>query len=342
MRRTSAVRTGFVPLLLILTLVACSPGSPSNSGRRVPPVRTVTPQTSPPPPTATPSRPAGPPFAVGTISRVFTDTSRTVPRAHTLTGRPGPRVLPTVILYPAEGAGAGPIRDAAPAGRRYPLVVFAPGFDRGPSSYRPLLRSWARAGYVVAGVTFPLTNPNAIGGLDEYDIVHQPADVRFVITQILQATRDGHGILRHLVDPAEIAVAGHSDGAQTAILVGAAGCCRDPRVDAIVPMAGANLPTGTYFATAIPTLVMQGTADPISPEPVALHVYAIAKPPKYLLLLHGADHLEPFAGTSRWERVVSKVSISFLDRYLRSSPTPIRLPTAGRRLASLTDVAPLG
>jgi fermentation-respiration switch protein FrsA (DUF1100 family) len=193
---------------------------------------------------------------------------------------------------------------------------------------------------VAAGVTFPLTNPNAIGGLDEYDIVHQPADVRFVITQILHATRDGHGILRHLVDPAEIAVAGHSDGAQTAILVGAVRCCRDPRVDAILPMAGANLPAGTSFTGPIPILVMQGTADPISAEPVALHVYAIAKPPKYLLLLRGADHLEPFAGASRWEQVVSTVSIAFLDRYLRGASTPLRVPTAGRRLASLTHRGP--
>jgi poly(3-hydroxybutyrate) depolymerase len=272
------------------------------------------------------------------VSRVFTDTSRTVPGTHTVTGLPGPRVLPTLILYPAEGTGPGPVPDAAPAGHGFPLVVFAPGFDRGPASYRPLLRSWARAGYVVAAVTFPLTNPGAIGGLDEYDIVHQPGDVRFVITQLVRAARTGHGVLRHLVDPAEIAVAGHSDGAQTAIMVGAAGCCRDARVDAILPMAGANLPAGSYFASPIPTLVMQGTADPISPEPVALHVYTIARPPKYLLLLHGADHLQPFAGTSAWERVVSEVSTAFLDRYLRGSSSRIRVPASWRRLASLRHV----
>jgi dienelactone hydrolase len=324
-----------------LVLVGCSSTVRSSGASGTPASPSVPPPSSAPSSTAATSLPAGPPFAVGRVSRVFTDTSRTVPGAHTTTGVPGPRVLPTLILYPAAGtpdADAAPTLGATPGGRRFPLVVFAPGFDRGPSSYLPLLRSWARAGYVVAAVTFPLTNPNAIGGLDEYDIVNQPADVSFVITQMLRASRRGHGVLRRLVDPGEIAVAGHSDGAQTAIMVGAAGCCRDARVDAILPMAGANLPSGTYFASPIPTLLMQGTADPISPETVAQHVYAIANPPKYLLLLEGADHLSPFAGTSRWETVVRAVSISFLDRYLRGSSAPITVPATRRGLASIEHV----
>lgn len=298
------------------------------------------------PPTSVPSTgaptppPGGSPFAVGTVNRIFTDTSREISGAHTTTGRPGPRVLPTQILYPATGSsvpGVTPVAGATPAGARFPLVVFAPGFDLGPSSYLPLLASWARAGYVVAAVMFPLTGPNTPGGPDEYDIVNQPADVRFVITQVLEASRTGNGTLSRLVDPAHIAVAGHSDGAQTAILVGAGGCCRDPRVDAIVPMSGANLPAGAYFESPIPTLVMQGTADPISPESVALNVYAIAKPPKYLLLLKGAGHLPPFSGTSAWETVVREVSIEFLNRYIGGGSGTIAVPAGQRDHASLAE-----
>lgn len=247
-------------------------------------------------------------------------------------------MLPTQILYPAMGSSASraaPTHGATPAGTRFPLVVFAPGFDLGPSSYLPLLASWARAGYVVAAVTFPLTGPNTPGGPDEYDIVNQPADVRFVITQVLGASRTGNGTLSRLLDPAHIAVAGHSDGAQTAILVGAGSCCRDPRVDAIVPMSGANLPAGTYFDSPIPTLVIQGTADPISPESVARNAYALAKPPKYLLLLKGAGHLPPFSGTSEWETVVRQVSIEFLNRYIGGGSGTIGVPAGQRDHASL-------
>ncbi len=237
----------------------------------------------------------------------------------------------------SSALGVPPMPGAMPAGTRFPLVVFAPGFDLGPSSYMPLLASWASAGYVVAAVTFPLTGPHTPGGPDEYDIVNQPADVRFVISRVLDAARTGHGTLSQLVDPAHIAVAGHSDGAQTAILVGAGRCCRDPRVDAVLVMSGANLPAGAYFDSAIPTLVMQGTADPISPESVALRVYAIAKPPKYLLLLKGAGHLPPFSGTSASGTVVREMSIEFLNRYIGGGSGTIAVPAGQRDHASLAE-----
>ena len=332
-------RARLVPFLVCIALatMGCSMFSggvaPSASKPRGP-----RPPTSVPPTWAPTS--GGPPFTVGVVNRMFTDTSRRISGAHTTTGRPGPRVLSTQILYPAMGSpvqGITPVAGAMPAGTRFPLVVFAPGFDLGPSSYMSLLASWASAGYVVAAVTFPLTGPHTPGGPDEYDIVNQPADVRFVISRVLDAARTGHGTLSRLVDPAHIAVAGHSDGAQTAILVGAGRCCRDPRVDAILPMSGANLPAGIYFDSAIPTLVMQGTADPISPESVALHVYAIAKPPKYLLLLKGAGHLPPFSGTSAWGTVVREMSIEFLNRYIGGGSGTIAVPAGQRDHASLAE-----
>jgi predicted alpha/beta-hydrolase family hydrolase len=218
-------------------------------------------------------------------------------------------------------------------------VVFAPGFDRDPSSYRPLLTAWARSGFVVAAITFPLTNPRAIGGLDEADVENQPADVRFVITQVLRASRSGSGVLRRLVDPARIAVAGHSDGAQTTVLVADGACCRDPRISASIVMAGAELPPGHYFAPpGRPTIVMQGTADSINPTSRAIQVYAMARAPKYLLLLKRADHLLPFTGTNRYEAVVRDISIAFLDRYLAGGSRPVSVPVHRRNLASLKHV----
>lgn len=267
----------------------------------------------------------------------FVDDGRTVSAQHTTTGRPGPRVLPTLILYPALGRDHGPAaRGATPAAGPFPTVVFAPGFDRDPSSYLPLLTSWARAGFVVVAITFPLTNPHAIGGLDESDIVNQPRDVRFVITQVLRSSRSGSGRLSGLVDPGRLAVAGHSDGSETAILVAASSCCRDPRVRALIVMAGALLPPGSYFSSASPpTMVMQGTADTISQPANAMRVYRIAQSPKYLLSLEGADHLSPFAGVGPYERVVRTVSIAFLERYLNGASQRIRLAGGERAIASL-------
>jgi predicted dienelactone hydrolase len=246
-------------------------------------------------------------------------------------------VLPTLILYPAMGGAHGPaLRGAKPAAGPFPTVVFAPGFDRDPSSYLPLLTAWAHAGFVVVAITFPLTNPHAIGGLDESDIVNQPGDVRSVITQVLRSSRSASGRLAGLVDPTRLAVAGHSDGSETAILVAASSCCRDPRVRALIVMAGALLPPGSYFERRdMPTMVIQGTADTISQPANARNVYRIARAPKYLLSLQGADHLSPFSGTDPYERVVRGVSIAFLDRYLNGAPRPITLGSGERGLASL-------
>ena len=267
----------------------------------------------------------------------FVDDGRSVSAQHTATGRAGPRVLPTLILYPALGDARGlAVRGAKPAAGPFPTVVFAPGFDRDPSSYLPLLTGWAHAGFVVVAITFPLTNPHAIGGLDESDIVNQPRDVRFVITQVLRSSRSGSGRLSGLVDPSRLAVAGHSDGSETAILVAASSCCRDPRIRALIVMAGALLPPGSYFSSPnMPTMVMQGTADTISQPANALHVYRIARAPKYLVALQGADHLSPFAGVGPYERVVRAVSIAFLDRYLNGASQPIRLKSGERGIASL-------
>src|SRR5947209_7537413 len=145
---------------------------------------------APAPPAAAPPAPAGP-MPVAQLSLPLVDTSR---RAGS-----GPRVLTTSVWYPA--APGGP----------FPLVVFAHGYNVTPAPYAGLLQSWARAGYVVAAPTFPLTNPGAPGGPNEDDVVNQPADVRFVIDRLLAADAQP-GPLAGLINPQRIGVAGHSDG----------------------------------------------------------------------------------------------------------------------------------
>jgi len=100
--------------------------------------------------------------------------------------RLGPRALPTAVWYPV-------IPPAAAASGRlasglFPLVVFAPGYTACEDIYDPLLRSWASAGYVVAGVDFPRTNCH-LANPDENDLVNQPADMAYVIRRVLAASR---------------------------------------------------------------------------------------------------------------------------------------------------------
>ena len=104
----------------------------------------------------------------------FVDRSRT---ARFRNGTSGPRRLTTYVRYPTTGR--------AP----FPLVVFCHGFDLVPSTYERLLDAWTRAGYVVAAPVFPVENADAPGGADEADLVNQPEDVSFVISQLLSVDR---------------------------------------------------------------------------------------------------------------------------------------------------------
>lgn len=332
------VRRGLVAALVVAT--ACS--VPARQG----PSSTTSPVGRPseratPSPSSVVTPPIEAPFAVGSRRITFIDTSRSVPASHTLTGKPGPRILVTEVWYPTGGEPGGAVRAGAPpliAAAPYPLVVFAPGFDRDPSSYVPLLAAWARAGYVVAAPTFPLTNPSAVGGLDESDIVNQPGDLSFLISQLTRASRGGRGPFTGLIDPARIGVAGHSDGADAALVAADGSCCRDPRIGAVIVMAGAALPWGGRYFTrpGPPLLAIQGSADVFNPPSFSQDLYREAPAPKYLLWFPGADHLQPFVGAGPLEAVVRKVSVAFLDRYLGGRPrTPILLPADARGLASL-------
>ncbi len=223
------------------------------------------------------------------------------------------------VRYPATGPSGGvDVPGAAPAGGRHPLIVFGHGFDITPSPYAALLRSWVRAGYVVAAPTFPLARPDAPGGADEADLVHQPADMSLVITR-LEAGTGLPGVVRGTVDPARIAVAGHSDGGDTALAVAEDPRFRDRRVDAAIILSGAEIPFVTtirFPAAGPPLLAVQGTADTINPPGATQLFYAAAAPPKYLLTLFGMGHLPPYSTAQPALGVVERTTIAFLDRYL--------------------------
>jgi predicted dienelactone hydrolase len=267
------------------------------------------------------------------------DTSRTI----TLPNQPAsPRTLVTYVRYPALGAaGQTDLANAraARAGGPFPLVVFGHGFAVTPTLYRGLLQSWARAGYIVAAPLFPLENANAPGGPDESDLTNQPADMRFVISSLLAASGASSGPLSGLIDPARIAVAGQSDGGDTALAVAYDSRFRDPRVGAAVILSGAEIPAAgpfTFAPGSPPLLATQGTADTVNPPSMTNAFFQSAPRPKYLLSLPGAEHLPPYSDQQPQLGVVERVTIAFLDGYLKHSAKELR------RLASLGSVPGVG
>jgi dienelactone hydrolase len=210
---------------------------------------------------------------------------------------------------------------------RFPLIVFGHGFAVTPAIYGRLLTAWARAGYVVAAPLFPLENATAPGGPNEADIVNQPADVSFVITEMLRSSS-----FHRRLNPRAIGVTGQSDGGNTALAVGYS-AHRDRRVRAAAILSGGEVPRVADLAFAAgepPLLATQGTADTINPPSFTRAFFDPAPRPKYRLDLLGAGHLPPYTGVAPWAQVTERTTTAFFDYYLKRERTALgRMRAAG-------------
>jgi pimeloyl-ACP methyl ester carboxylesterase len=245
----------------------------------------------------------------------FVDRSRTIRLPD---GRTVPRTLETVVRYPAAGGS-------------HPLIVFGHGYALTPASYDRLLGAWARAGYVVAAPVFPLGNANAPGGPNESDLINQPRDMSFVISRLLVLNGRPKGVLGGKIDPSRVAVAGHSDGAETALAVAYDHRYRDPRVRVAIVLSGAALPgMGPFPQRGPPLLAVQGTADTTNAPATTATYFGLAQHPKFLLWLVGASHLPPYTAQQPQLGIVERATIAFLDHYLKGRPLRLLSEAAQR------------
>ena len=322
-RAAPAARAARISVLLaaVLAGAACTGPNPPSPAAPAPAPSGSPGPTPSPAPTATAHPAAGTlgvqgSYLIGHRQMVLTEPPHDGPTGTRL----GPRRLVTLIRYPL----ARPPAAGHPARGPFPLLVFAPGFMQCAAPYAPLLRAWASAGYVVAAVNFPWTDCRTGTAAYEPDVVNQPADLSYVITRLLALSGRTRGLLAGLLDPREVAVAGHSDGADTVASLAANACCADHRLAAAAVMAGAEWPAMSmlYFThRAPPMLLVQGSDDPYNPPSLSERLYrADPARARFYLYLPGATHTGPSMGSNPVERLVARVALAFFNRFVLRHP----------------------
>ena len=208
------------------------------------------------------------------------------------------RLLPTTVYVPESGTSA-------------PLIVFAHGFWGHPRKFTRLFGRWVDAGYVVAAPAFPHTNDENPPPYLIADVANQPADVSFVLDELL-----GRG----LGDPERVAVGGFSIGAETALAVGLHPRYANPRIRAVVAIAGAlyHSDFAADVLRPLPLLLVHGTEDESVPYREGLKVYAAAQEPKQLVAIEGAGHDICQDDGQPHATHVAEMTTALWDRYLRS------------------------
>jgi dienelactone hydrolase len=248
-------------------------------------------------------------YAVGQHSVDLVDTSRPTPANGTFPGAPT-RPLPTLLLYPAAGDPSAPLAEDAPpaeAAYGFPVIIYAHGNNGSPELSLPMLTRLAAAGFVVAAPAFPLSKRDAPGGHTSADYRQQPADMRFVLDNVL-AGRVGPV---PAVDGGRVAVVGHSLGAITVLGLTQNSCCHDDRIKAAVAISGtqAQWDGKSYQPPTTPLLLIHGDHDDVVPFTGSTEVFAAAPSPVGLVRLIDGPHT--LYGPP-WLDVVAATTIDFL------------------------------
>jgi predicted dienelactone hydrolase len=208
-----------------------------------------------------------------------------------------------------------------------PLIVFAHGLNGHPDKFTGLLRAWAEAGYVVAAPAFPTTNDKVPGAGQNYPTSSgQPADVSFVLDQLLAGDADPESPLHERIDEARIGVGGMSLGGATTYGVVFSQCCRDVRVGSAMVLAGATLPLAgdVDLDGSVPLLIVHGEDDPALGLSLAEDAFARSASSTWFVTLLGAGHAEPFEDAiSPHDRLVAEVTTHWWLATLGDDPSAL-------------------
>jgi predicted dienelactone hydrolase len=199
------------------------------------------------------------------------------------------RTLKGNVWYPLE-AEAGP----------RPLLLFSHGFTSLRQNGEYLATHLASRGFVVVAVDYPLTNAWAPGGAMVEDVINQPGDISFLIDRLLGYSAVSGHALSGKVDPDRIGVFGISLGGLSSTLVGFHPRLGDPRIGAVLSIAGpSNFFTAAFFThTDLPFMMLAGDLDVLVPYETNAAPIPAKKPGAELVTVRGGSHTGFSGGTA--------------------------------------------
>lgn len=275
-------------------------------------------------------------FPVGITSIQVTDTRRPTPASQWQPGAPN-REIELRIWYPAIAPSQDQAKDddfssvtdgtpmflAPPAAGDgpFPVILFAHGLGATPADYGDLLAAWSSAGFVVVAPRFPLSSGESPGRPDANDVVNQPADIAFVLSELqrLSSSADGREITG-LLDLTNVGISGHSLGGMTTVGATAALCCRQDRFAAAMVIGGSAqfFDRGALdWSDTPPLMVIHGQKDDVVSYAAGESVFTNAAPPKYLVTLKNGDHSSYLIRSDPAFLSLAKTTINFWLAYIK-------------------------
>jgi predicted dienelactone hydrolase len=242
------------------------------------------------------------------VTLTLVDESRPTPVNGDYAGAPN-RTLETVVSFPKGTTKKRPV----------PLVLYATGIGGTATNYADMYDHWVQAGYMVAAPTFPLSSEDAPGGTSASDLSNQPADLSFVLDEMLRLNDERGSDLFGLVDVDHIGVIGKSLGALTVVDLTYNPSFHDDRFAAVVVLTGLATGGADFDAYNPPLLLVHGDADETVPYSSGQEAYTKAQSPKFFVTIAGATHSSAFHGADDPASIaVVKTVRDFLDSSLKN------------------------
>lgn len=204
----------------------------------------------------------------------------------------------------------------------HPVVIYSHGFMSRRTGGSYLADHLVSHGYIVVAMDYPLSRMGAPGGALIKDVVNQPADISFLLDQLLSWHQDRGHQFHGAIDDDRIAAVGLSLGGLTSTLAAFHPQMGDPRIDAAVSLAGPsfNLAPRFFRHRAVPFMMVASPIDPMVAYSVNAADIPQRVPGSVLVTIDGASHTG-FVDVARYFRFMNNPDWLGCQQVLRGLET---------------------